>query len=361
LYVALQTGTGGITNSPYKGAGMGFSDWKFLTFLAFSRHFAPKSAIGINMRHNDQPYFTAATGSNPVKGAFGICLPRCIEENLAALYKYNIGNVHVYPMLWYDKDYTTPPTNMFVADTSGFLKDAWNWLTNIVASNEVCDGYIYMHQLVHLNSLAVEKMQAWIPFTPFINVSRFNAAQATCYYTKSDHITQLVSVVRSVDPNTRRCLDRMILPSWYIYDVDSSLDQEYKLMEQVADYLGEDYSMATDIQEPYQYLLVEALLFQDIHVLEGNGTPNGAISEEGSWFGFFTGSKKARFRSGAKEARGKHKELMNRLASPEEKKVERKENQQMSKAMEVAKDQVLNMVKEKVMAEVLSGVAAMVL
>jgi len=265
------------TTNVFKTNNLGFTDWKFIVYLALVRHFSRNAAISVNLYHNFDPLYFAASGNNPMRGAATLMLPQALEQNLACLYEYNIGGTWFYPMLWHDDDYVQK-SGMFNA--TGWLTASWSLLTNLVGVNEVSDAFADYTTLFERWSKCIEVIQAGCPHSNLMRSDRFNAAQTTCVIATSGQM-KFVSSPRRIPENVRKHLDMMICPAYYVDWPTIGFEENGNAYAQGLQFLfQEPYSTAAEKGETTQALSILNALYQTLHSLGGSGTDYGDVVKE---------------------------------------------------------------------------------
>jgi len=263
-----------------------FSDWKIVNYVALTRHFSRNAGISVNMSHKGTPLYFAASGNNPIHGCGGIMLPQSVEQNLSALYEYQVGNIWFYPMLWYDAD--VPEASVFVsgvtwfkASSTGWFKTAWSWITNTISGAEISGCYNSISSALNKYNKSVNILQAWFPFSPMMYTPQFNAGQCTCFYGDDEDQLISVSAPRRIPEDIRKHLDLMILPAFYVQwsGLTSDADGSQRLTS-LQYIFGERYSISGDYGELQQLASVFNLTAQAIHVIGGGGSDLARVDEE---------------------------------------------------------------------------------
>jgi len=283
-----QTGYTGVdaTHNPWFVNGITFNEWKMVNYIAIVRHFSRNSGIAVNMLHEATPLYFAASGNNPIHGCGGIMIPQCVEQNMASLYEYQVGNIWFYPMLWYDADIATAALNVSGTTwfaTGGLLTDVWNWLTDKLTTSglEVSGCYSDISGVMAKYNLSINSLQAYLPFAPMMYTPQFNAGQLTAIYANGNKHLVCVTSPRRIAEDIRKHLDMMLLPLFTVVWAGTGNDDDgAQRMAAIQHLLGEKFSISGDKGELQQVISVVNLNAQSIHVIGGGGTDAARVDEE---------------------------------------------------------------------------------
>jgi len=301
-------------NNPFTQWEVTFDDFKIVLLICALRHFGKSSAIACNMFHKTTPYWFAATGDNPTRGAAAIMIPQVIEQNFATLKPYNQGDKWVYPMIWIDVDFQS--TLGWFAGSGGFFTAAYNLLTNLVSTSEAAPLYFELTDLVTKWHNVMDLVQAWVPVAPLMNEPWFNSAITTAFIGSTDDDLILCSSPCEIIEDVRKHIDKVIVPVWYVTK-SAGFDENAVAYSQAMQYLfNEPYSTDAEKGEIKQSFVVLAFLLPTIHVLGGGGNTTAIVEEEE--YGYEMGGKGELKRRGPRPPSGSMEDYANKLKTVQE-------------------------------------------
>jgi len=174
------------TSGPFATAGLGFDDYKFMSYALISRHFTRWLSVASGYLASDNGYIAAmrcGNGDYPTIGTETVKNFQFVENALSGLYPYarNRDNLAIYPVPYLKTDITTGPSSLSATDS--ILTAAWNWLTGFVSANLVCAFQVAnMMQLIYVWNRAVGGYQAVLPISGALPRHKINSASFTNHY-----------------------------------------------------------------------------------------------------------------------------------------------------------------------------------